>query len=108
MGMFHTHPIYTLYDCGCPCLAEGGTTSVVGEVYKTNLEDVMDVHSMELYAGYKFKPVALADFEELTYAYFQSPKEYGLTPIVIESGDYIAYRYEDKDREAYKERPDNG
>jgi gamma-glutamylcyclotransferase (GGCT)/AIG2-like uncharacterized protein YtfP len=94
IGVFNTYPMYTLYDCGCPCLSELGNTSVVGEVYKVDLLDIMDIHSMELYAGYRFKPVVLLGFDENVYAYFQSPNPYGMTPKIIESGDYIKYRYE--------------
>jgi gamma-glutamylcyclotransferase (GGCT)/AIG2-like uncharacterized protein YtfP len=94
IGIYTTYPIYTLYDCGCPCLSELGSTSIVGEVYRVDIGDILDVHTMELYAGYTFKPVQLLDFNENAYAYFQSPSPYMPDPKIIESGDYIKYRYD--------------
>jgi len=98
VGVFHTLPKYTLYDMRCPCLARGGGTSVVGEVYEIqDLEEIADIHSMEVHAGYTLEQVELEGFSEEVHAYFQAPEpSWGNN--IIDSGDYIRYklnRYEE-------------
>jgi gamma-glutamylcyclotransferase (GGCT)/AIG2-like uncharacterized protein YtfP len=92
IGKFNTVPKYTLWDMGCPCLAHGGETSVVGEVYKINdLSEIANIHNMEVRAGYTLERVELLGFPDEAYAYFQTPEPgWWINP--IESGDWIQYK----------------
>jgi len=99
IGQFKTLPKYTLYDVGCPCLSHGGNTSVVGDVYQIeDLGQIVNVHNMEVRAGYTLERVELVGFTEPVYAYFQTPEPGWETPI-IPSGDWIDYVR--KEREVY-------
>jgi len=89
IGEFLTEPLYTLYDCGVPCLYDEGNTSVKGEIYNVDLERVMDIHTLELYAGYRFCKIYIKDFPEEVYGYLRPP--YPDSP-KVESGDWIEYR----------------
>lgn len=91
VGSFKTKPIYTLYDVGHPCLAKGGTTSVVGDVYEIeDLAQIIHVHNMETRAGYTLEKVELQGFRKKVSAYMQVPEKDWPTRIV-RSGDWVSY-----------------
>jgi len=90
-GIFYTKRKYFLYDCGCPLLVSGGDTSVKGEIYKVDLYQIIDVHLMEIRAGYALKTVEMEDFADPAMAYhheLMSQCDYFPT---IPSGDWISY-----------------
>jgi gamma-glutamylcyclotransferase (GGCT)/AIG2-like uncharacterized protein YtfP len=86
IGTYRTAPKYTLYDMGCPCLAPGGATSIVGDIYE--VADISSVHNMEVRAGYTLERVEVDNFTEPVFAYFQTP-EWNVP--IISNGDWIKY-----------------
>lgn len=48
LGEAKTEPVYTLFDGPYPIVTRGGSTPIVGEVFETNDEDVIDnIFSLE-------------------------------------------------------------
>ena len=65
LGTARTQPAYTLYDLGpYPALAEGGETSVVGELYDVPPELIPSLDAFEGVPDlYQRVPIALMDGE---------------------------------------------
>lgn len=96
LGEYRTLPKYTLYDMGCPCLAEGGETSVIGEVYRIeDLSQIAHIHNMETRAGYTLEKVELFNFAEPVFAYFQKPE--GWEVPTVPGGDWVHYKVLEED-----------
>ena len=94
IGTYSTTPTYSLYDMGVPCLSKGGTTSVLGEVYRIeDLGQIAHIHNLEVRAGYTLTKVDLIGMEESAYAYLQTPEE-PWREEVIRSGDWLKFRRE--------------
>ena len=92
IGTYRTTPSYTLYDMGVPCLSKGGSTSVLGEVYRIeDLGQIAHIHNMEVRAGYTLSKVELIGMEECAFAYLQTPDD-AWDQIKIEGGDWVEYK----------------
>lgn len=105
LGTFKTSPRYSLYDMGIPCLAAGGNTSVVGEVFEIeDLGEISHIHNMEVRAGYTLEQVELLDFDRYAYAYFQTP-DIRWRALPIASGDWIKYKEQIDGPQRYNPQP---
>ncbi|MCC7540617.1 MAG: gamma-glutamylcyclotransferase [Deltaproteobacteria bacterium] len=96
LGHARTRPAYVLVDLGrYPAMAEGGTDTVVGEVYEVDAEVLGALDALEGHPGfYRRVPIAL-DEDRAGYGgvvgYVLPPDEAGRHPRIA-SGDWRAHR----------------
>lgn len=97
LGTFETEPIFSLYSSGSyPCLKEGGTTSIVMDVFEVDEDTFKGVNQLEGYRGAEFeatnfynRKMIATPFGEAAYFVFNDSVK---SMPRVESGDWVQYR----------------
>ncbi len=89
LGIYHTDKLYTMYDVGVPIVSKGGESSITGEIYCVDLDNIPEAHGVETSAGYFLDEIKMEDFPGVAYAYFQELESWRVYAEVVVGSDWI-------------------